>query len=191
MHYTSITQPEAQNKPQLHFNKKEIDLIRYTWNNILLDDQEEERILPGGFPGSGGSKTNGIIGTSGSTVASSLFCHELYSNLLTKSPGLKKLFPLIKHQAVSFAGVLSLAITQLENMSNLDDYLVSLGKRHLRMLGIEAESFQLMGEALIQTFHERVGDKFDQELEELWIKLYLHLANLILQFGIDPVMRFD
>ena len=135
------------------------------------------------------NKTNTKIESS--TIASSLFCRQFYFNLLSKDPELEKLFPSIKHQAVSFAGILTFTISQLENLSNLDEYLSKLGKLHARILNIEAPQFQLMGEALIQTFQERFGYKFNKELETLWIKFYLYLANSILQYGIDPVLKLS
>lgn len=126
-----------------------------------------------------------------STVALSLFCRQFYGNLLAMSPGLEGYFPLIKHQAVAFAGVVSLAILQLDNLSSLDEYLTKLGKRHTRILNIEPEHFELMGEALIKTFIERFGIKFNHELEVLWIKLYMYLSNSILQYGQDPKLKLN
>lgn len=121
--------------------------------------------------------------------ALSMFCLQLYQNLLTMDPELEKSFPSLRHQAVSMAGVMSLAVNSLENLASLDSYLTELGKRHSRILGIEPPQFEMMGEALIQTFVERFGTKFTHELEVLWIKFYMYLANLMLQFGIDPVLN--
>lgn len=182
----------TQYRVLLNLSKHEIEMLRFTWNKMLLDDPIEQKLaIPGAFPMAEKSQTRVASRSSSTTMASSLFCRQFYANLLSMDPSLEKLFPSIKHQAVSFAGVMSLAITQLESLSNLDDYLIKLGKRHSRVLGIEPPNFELMGEALIQTFHQRFGVRFTQELEILWIKLYLYLANSILQFGIDPVMRFD
>lgn len=173
----------------LTYTKKEIDLIRYTWGKILLDEPlTTSSALPGNFRGAVINLNHNLNRFHSSTISSSLFCTQLYQNLINLDPKLSSRFPLIKHQAVSFAGVLSLAISQLEDLSSLDDYLLQLGKRHSRVLGIEPAEFELMGEAFIQTFVERFGSKFDKELEVLWIKLYLYLANSILQFGIDPII---
>lgn len=181
---------QQQFRVQLNLNRKEMELIRYTWNKMLLDEPIVEKNsslpIPGGFQF---NTTATASPKSASNIASSLFCRQLYSNLLSKDSSLEKLFPSIKHQAVAFAGVLSFTVSQLESLSTLDDYLENLGKRHSRILGIEPNMFELMGEALIQTFHERFGNKFNQELEILWIKLYLYLANSILQFGIDPILK--
>ena len=55
------------------------------------------------------------------------------------------MFPSIKHQAANMAGILSLTISQLENLSILDEYLAKLGKLHSRVLNIEEAHFKLMG----------------------------------------------
>lgn len=183
---------QQQFRIELNLNKREIDLIRFTWNRMLLDEpiveSKSSLPIPGGF-NFGNEPTSPGYHKPVNNIASSLFCRQLYSNLLGMDPQLERLFPSIKHQAVAFAGVMSLAISQLESLSNLNDYLEKLGKRHSRILGIEPSMFEMMGEALIKTFHERFGAKFHHDLEILWIKLYLYLANSLLQFGIDPVLK--
>lgn len=193
-----VEQTQEQYKVQLNLDQRQIELIRYTWNKMLLEESTDLDNMPGAFTNNTTTssnkkmvknKTNTKIESS--TIASSLFCRQFYFNLLSKDPELEKLFPSIKHQAVSFAGILTFTISQLENLSNLDEYLSKLGKLHARILNIEAPQFQLMGEALIQTFQERFGYKFNKELETLWIKFYLYLANSILQYGIDPVLKLS
>ncbi|CAH2355677.1 uncharacterized globin-like protein [[Candida] railenensis] len=206
---------QSHYKVTLNFSKKEIELVRYTWNKLLLEEPvvTKKSVLPqmpGQFPietdlhvkhaaGAGNSAAansaskslNFVKQTSSTAMASSLFCRQLYGNLLQMEPKLEKMFPSVRHQAVAFAGVMSLAISQLENISNIDDYLTKLGKRHARILCIEAPQFELMGEALIQTFHERFGQRFNQDLEILWIKLYMYLANSMIQFGMDPKLKLN
>lgn len=65
----------------------------------------------------------------------------------------------------------------------------NLGKRHARILGIDPPHFELMGIALLKTFKDRFGVNFSLELERCWARLYTYLANSILQFGIDPVIK--
>lgn len=193
-----------QYKIMLQFPKEDIDLIRYTWCQMLLDDDslpghKKKEQLPGTFPGEeskqvydDNSSSSGVSKTvrySSSAIASSLFCRQFYANLLAMAPDLEVLFPSIRHQAVNFAGVMSLAVSQLENLQVIENYLINLGKRHSRILDIEPANFELMGEALILTFHQRFGIRFTQELETLWIKLYLYLSNSLIQFGIDPILK--
>ncbi|AMD19451.1 HBR550Cp [Eremothecium sinecaudum] len=121
-------------------------------------------------------------------VAASLFCAQFYACLLDMSPGLEKIYPSIKHQAVSFAAVVTIAISHLEHLSVMNSYLCDLGKRHSRILGIEPPDFELMGNAFIKTIKNRFGIHCTIELTEVWTRLYSFLANSILQFGIDPVV---
>lgn len=168
----------------LDFSPKEIALVRYTWNRMLVDDAEPKISLPGAF-----ARPKKMAQLS--LHALSTFCTQLYLNLLSMDPELEQAFPSLRHQAVSMAGVMSLAVNSLDNLSSLDAYLEQLGKRHLRILGIEPFQFEMMGEALVQTFVQRFGSKFTQQLEVLWIKFYMYLANTLLQFGLDPVLRLE
>ncbi|SCW03847.1 LAFE_0H00320g1_1 [Lachancea fermentati] len=126
-----------------------------------------------------------------STIASSLFCAQFYANLLAMDSDLERMFPSIKHQAIAFAGVLTMAINNLENLSALESYLSDLGKRHSRILGIHTMHFELMGMAFLKTIQDRFGIHSSIELEETWSRLYSYLANSILQFGIDPILKID
>ncbi|SCU86962.1 LAFA_0E03928g1_1 [Lachancea sp. 'fantastica'] len=125
------------------------------------------------------------------TFASSIFCSQFYGNLLYMEPSIEKMFPSIRHQAVAFAGVLTMAVNNLDDLSTLEAYLSGLGKRHSRILGIEPFHFELMGMAFLKTVKERFGHQSTLELEETWSRLYSFLANSILQFGIDPVLKID
>ncbi|CAN3376090.1 hypothetical protein DIURU_001956 [Diutina rugosa] len=191
-------QVDTQYRVKLQLSAKEIELLRYSWNKMLMDEPITERKsvfpqMPGAFAMEEEKEVSRpqVRQTSSSTVASSLFCRQLYTNLLQMKPVYGKMFPSIHHQAVSFAGVISFALSQLERLDAIDQYLCNLGKRHSRILGIEPEMFETLGEALIDTFHERFGIRFTQELEVLWIQLYMYLANSILQFGMDPKLRLD
>lgn len=139
--------------------------------------------------------TNNVPGTKGNVqsnaFASSLFCSQFYANLLSMDPGLERMFPSTRHQAVAFAGVLTTAIKNLEHLQVLENYLSGLGKRHSRILGIEPPHFELMGVAFLKTLQDRFGVHCTVELEEAWSRLYSYLANSILQFGIDPVLHID
>lgn len=185
---------QTQFRVTLNLSNREISLLRYTWNRMLIEEPLYELLLLlpvlSTMPGSmWASKDKPLPLPRQSLGASLTFCTQLYLNLLNMDPGLEEAFPSLRHQAVSMAGVMLFAINSLENLVSLDDYLTELGKRHLRILGIEPFQFEMMGEALIQTFVERFGTRFTHELEILWIKFYLYLANSLIQFGLDPVLR--
>lgn len=143
----------------LSLNNREINLLKASWGKMF---------------------TRGDL---------TLFCEQLYSNLLSLDPTLLHQFPSIHHQAQAFSSVLTMTISQLENLEVLDNYLMKLGKRHSRILNIEPFQFELLGESLVNTFYERFGRSFTQELEVLWIKLYMYLSNKMVQYGFDPITK--
>lgn len=176
------------------FTQEEMDLIRSSWEKVLTDEVllEDESLMssfPGSYPSEDSRERNFDIGLR--TGRSSLFCFRFYANVLSVAPDLEVLFPLIKHQAVAFAGVLTMAVTQLDNLSSMDAYLEKLGKTHARIIGVEPEMFDMLAKALVQTFFQRLGLYFTLELEIIWTKLYLYLANAILHFGADPIINDD
>ncbi|CAK9438354.1 uncharacterized protein LODBEIA_P25780 [Lodderomyces beijingensis] len=189
-----LTRPERFGA-KINLSQREIDMVRYTWNSMVQEERSSKARMPGQFPSEktavGSSLPRQATGSKNIScpVSLSLFCQQFYANALATAPELEKMFPSIKHQSVSFAGIMSLIISQLEDLSVLESYFVSLAKKHSRGLGIEPGQFEIMGEALIYTFKERFGEQFTLELEILWIKVYLFLANSLLQLGVDPIMK--
>lgn len=171
----------GQSKIQFTPTEREIELIRWSWKQMLLDSTSK-------------SSSPNQLGFNSSFFASSLFCHQLYDNLLEMKPELQVLFPSIKHQAIAFAGIMNAAINNLESLNVLDGILEQLGKTHARILGVQAPFFEVMGDALIKTFQDRFNKSqlgFTIELENCWINLFCFLANSILLNGDDPVLRYD
>ncbi|KAG0678404.1 hypothetical protein C6P41_004816 [Kluyveromyces marxianus] len=215
----------------LNLTKREIKLIRDSWNILLSDegsvDNKSSSFFKRVFKSSRsssisqgqasnlvesskksmlqrvptGRSAHGSINTvknapqtatmASSSISSSLFCAQFYSNFLSMDPNLEKLYPSLKHQATAFAGVLTMAINNLEDLTAMEAYLNNLGKRHARVLGIHPPQFEMMGIAFLRTIRDRFGVYCTFELEETWARLYSYLANSILQFGIDPILKVD
>lgn len=124
-------------------------------------------------------------------VDTALFCSQFYDNLIAMDPLLEEYFPSLKHQAVSFCKVLNSAIDNLENVHVLDDYIVKLGKRHSRILGIKTVGFEVMGKAFMTTLQDRFGSFLTLELKNLWGRLYSYLANCMITAGKDPMEKIE
>lgn len=150
------------------FTTWEISEIRQSWASMRDDKLEVSQ-----------EKAN--VGT-----ASAFFCQQFYENLLGEYPELSVLFPSIKSQASSMAGILSLVIAQLDNLKSVRDVLIALGKRHSRIIGVEVAHYELVGNALLRTLSDRLQDDFSPELENAWIKFFTYITNLMLQAGEDP-----
>ncbi|SCU98957.1 LANO_0F00298g1_1 [Lachancea nothofagi CBS 11611] len=130
-----------------------------------------------------------VRSTSGKKSSNSLFGDQFLENIMALAPELQTLFPMIKHIAVGVTGVLTIAVNNLEDLSVLDTYMAGLGKRHARILGVQAGQFEFAGAAFMQTVRERFGVSCTLELEETWRRMYSFLANSLLQFGIDPTLE--
>ncbi|SCU84425.1 LAME_0C09428g1_1 [Lachancea meyersii CBS 8951] len=140
----------------------------------------------------GPSSQNGPDRTGAATNikrSNSLFGDQFLENIIALAPDLETLFPMIKHIAVGVTGMLTIAVNNLEDLSVLDSFLGSLGKRHARVIGVQAEQFEFAGIAFIKTIRERFGVYCTHELEETWRRVYSFLANSLLQAGIDPVIE--
>ncbi|ANZ77778.1 BA75_04769T0 [Komagataella pastoris] len=191
--------PQKQYTVTLKLSSREIEMVQNSWADILSMDVTNSgvnggNLAPSNTKSSKSRSTTKILNVNTASFASSTFCVQFYNNLITMIPGVEKLFPSIKHQAISFAGVMNSAVVNLGDLAAMHDYLENLGRRHARILGIDPPYFKKMGEALVKTFRDRYSkdmSQFSVELEELWIRLYCFLANSILQGGIDPIVRYE
>lgn len=195
--HNTLEPREPRMKPQLtcqvgravvlDFSEREAELLRYLWNQMVLEEfklegEEVQEATPGAFPVPKGRNTKHIS----VVMTRSLFCQRMYENLLAMAPSLGGLFPLVSHQAGALAGVITLVMSHLENISVLEGYLSQVAKRHARIFAVDTAAFDLVGQALIRTFHEGFGQRFTQELDALWRKFYDFLAKTLLQMGKDP-----
>lgn len=161
------------------FTETEKSLLKTSWENIKVGgDKPKDQAAP---RRRGGAAAN--IQTVSSTT---LFCEQLYDNMLAEEPSLTLLFPSLQAQSARLAGVFGSAIMHADNLAGLDEFFVNLAKRHSRIIGVEAAHFELLGRALVRTLKDGLGDKCTPELEEAWIKLYSYLANVLLRAAADP-----
>uniref|UniRef100_A0A8D0C274 Neuroglobin n=1 Tax=Salvator merianae TaxID=96440 RepID=A0A8D0C274_SALMN len=67
--------------------------------------------------------------------------------------------------------VIDAAVTHLENLHCLEEYLANLGKKH-QAVGVKAESFSAVGESLLYMLEKCHGPAFNVNVREAWTKLY-------------------
>ena len=53
------------------------------------------------------------------------------------------------------------------------DYTV--GQKHV-LMGVNADAYPIMGDALIQTLRENLGDRFTPAIESSWLEVYKVLS---------------
>jgi hemoglobin-like flavoprotein len=57
----------------------------------------------------------------------------------------------------------------------LTDILIELGEKHNKF-GVKPSYYPPMGQALIKTMEDMLGDKFTQEIKDAWLETYQALA---------------
>nr|XP_056707791.1 neuroglobin [Euleptes europaea] len=67
--------------------------------------------------------------------------------------------------------VIDAAVTHLENLQCLEEYLANLGKKH-QAVGVKVESFSAVGESLLYMLEKCHGPAFGLNVREAWTKLY-------------------
>uniref|UniRef100_A0A8D0GXA0 Neuroglobin n=1 Tax=Sphenodon punctatus TaxID=8508 RepID=A0A8D0GXA0_SPHPU len=67
--------------------------------------------------------------------------------------------------------VIDAAVTHLENLPCLEEYLANLGKKH-QAVGVKVESFSAVGESLLYMLEKSLGPAFIPDVREAWRRLY-------------------
>ncbi|XP_020650030.2 neuroglobin [Pogona vitticeps] len=67
--------------------------------------------------------------------------------------------------------VIDAAVTHLENLHCLEEYLTNLGKKH-QAVGVKVESFSTVGESVLYMLEKCHGPAFNLNVREAWTKLY-------------------
>uniref|UniRef100_A0A803JIU7 Nitrite reductase n=1 Tax=Xenopus tropicalis TaxID=8364 RepID=A0A803JIU7_XENTR len=72
--------------------------------------------------------------------------------------------------------VIDAAVSSLDCLSSLDEYLTSLGRKH-RAVGVKLESFNTVGESLLFALESCLGDAFTSDTREAWSLLYANVVQ--------------
>ena len=103
-----------------------------------------------------------------SDAAATLF----YDRLFTLDPSLRSMFkPDISEQKKKLMQMLSVAVDGLNNLPRLVPVLQTLGERHAGYM-VADEHYDTVGEALLWTLREGLGDAYTDEVETAWIEVY-------------------
>jgi hemoglobin-like flavoprotein len=82
---------------------------------------------------------------------------------------------LIRH-AKFYMSMIDRAIDLLGPDSELlTEILIGLGENHIKF-GVKPSYYPPMGQALIRTMEDMLGDKFTQEIKDAWVETYQALA---------------
>ena len=103
------------------------------------------------------------------------FARYFYSQLFTHYPQTRQLFPPteegMRRQESSLIATLAVVVAGVERGENLTQVIRNLGGRHQRY-GAQAAHYPLVGQLLLQTFQDFLGDAFTPQMKEVWGKAY-------------------
>lgn len=104
-----------------------------------------------------------------------------YRRLFEVAPGVRPLFKgPIDAQGQKLVMALKQIVMSLKSPKDLTDFLTNLSKRHVGY-GAVAAHYPVVGEVLLATFDEVLGDDFTPELKELWGGAYGVVADAMIK----------
>lgn len=110
-----------------------------------------------------------------SDTAASLF----YNKLFELDPGLRPLFKGdMTEQGKKLMTMIGAAVHGLDDLGELTPVVKGLGKRHAGY-NVKDEHYATVGEALIWTLEQGLGEAFTDEVKEAWTIVYTTLADLM------------
>jgi hemoglobin-like flavoprotein len=108
-------------------------------------------------------------------TAASLF----YNRLFTLDPSLRPLFRgNMETQGKKLMASLALVARGLDNPEQILAAIRHLGQRHVRY-GVQAEDYETVGQALLWTLAQGLGDAFTAEVAAAWEAAYSLLSDLM------------
>jgi len=103
-----------------------------------------------------------------------------YDDLFTRAPELRSLFrDDLAGQGMKFMSTLAVIIDNLHTPDALAARYSDLGALHKR-LGVTAEMFAPMGEALVATIHNALGERDTIEIDAAWRVAFADMAAALL-----------
>ena len=108
-----------------------------------------------------------------SETAAELF----YGKLFELDPSLKPLFQGdMKEQGKKLMHMIGVAVANLHQLDQVLEPIEAMGRRHVGY-GVNDQHYDTVGEALLWTLGQGLGDEFDEEAKSAWTETYVTLAN--------------
>jgi hemoglobin-like flavoprotein len=112
------------------------------------------------------------------------FAQHFYSQLFARYPQTRHLFAPteegMRRQESSLIATLAVVVAGVERGENLTQVIRNLGERHQRY-GAEAAHYPLVGQLLLQTFQDFLGDAFTPQMKDAWSKAYEIISTEMLK----------
>ena len=104
-----------------------------------------------------------------------------YRHLFETDPSLRQLFKRdIKKQGRMLMQMIDFAVKGLDDPEIILPTVQALGKRHIGY-GVKEEYYETVGNALLWTLAQGLGDDFTPEVKEAWSEAYKLLAGVMIE----------
>jgi hemoglobin-like flavoprotein len=104
-----------------------------------------------------------------------------YSRLFEEAPALRSMFKHDqKEQARKLMNMVTLIVTKLQKLDDIMNEVKLLAQRHGKY-GAQAAHYKVVGECLLWTLEQGLGDKWNPELQEAWTNVYVTLSSAMIK----------
>ena len=108
-----------------------------------------------------------------------------YDRLFETTPAVRPMFPEdLTTQKQKLMQMLSIAVNNLHQIETILPAVEELGRRHVAY-GAEPEHYDTVGETLLWTLEQGLGDGFDSEVEAAWTAAYGVIAGAMKSAAAD------
>ncbi len=109
-----------------------------------------------------------------------------YGRLFEIAPEVKPMFKGdISDQGKKLMTTLGVVVNGLKNLEAVIPAAQSLAVKHVDY-GVTAEHYKPVGEALIWTLEQGLGDAFTEEVKEAWVSAYTTLSGVMIEAAYSP-----
>lgn len=104
-----------------------------------------------------------------------------YSKLFMANPSLRNMFPKkMDEQYTKLMDMLSVIIARLDRMDELTEDIAAMARRHVHY-GVRPAHYKLVGNALLWTLRQGLGQDWTIDVEQAWTKCYSNLADTMMR----------
>ena len=104
---------------------------------------------------------------------------DFYARLFEIDPSVRTLFKNdLEVQGKKLIDMLSVAVARLGEPEQLEGALRGLGQRHV-IYGVLPIHYDVVGQALVETFSDKLGDDFTPEVKAAWIAVYTWVGTIM------------
>lgn len=112
-----------------------------------------------------------------------------YSRLFVKTPHVKHLFKSSKaEQSKKLIDMISMIIGRLDRLNEITEEIKQLAIRHVQY-GVKPAHYVLVGDALLWTLQQGLGNDWTPDVQEAWVKCYTTLSDTMIAASTESTVR--